>query len=220
MNTWLGKGRFSSYGFLFFIFKKYLFGCTGSQFRHVTLRIFLLWLWQVGSFSWGMMRALSCSMWGLILWLGLEPQPPVLGALSLGHRATREVLLAMVFRLLGLGTMLMPHPFKTVTYKVKVKVMSNSLWPHGLYSPWNSPDQNTGVSSLSLLQGIFPTQGSNPGLLHCRWILDQLSHQGSPRILEGVAYPFSRGSSRPRNRTRASSIGGGFFTSWATRETR
>ena len=46
-----------------------------------------------------------------------------------------------------------------------------------------SPGQNTGVGSLSLLQGIFPTQGSNPGLLHFRWILYQLSHQGSPRLL-------------------------------------
>ena len=74
-------------------------------------------------------------------------------------------------------------------------VVSNSLRPHGVYSPCNSPGQNTGVGSLSLLQEIFPTQGSNPGLLHCRWILYQLSHQGSPRILEWVAYPFSRGSS-------------------------
>ena len=54
-------------------------------------------------------------------------------------------------------------------------VMSNSLQPHGLYSPWNSSAQNTGVGSLSLLQGIFPTQGLNPGLLHCRRILYQLS---------------------------------------------
>ena len=69
----------------------------------------------------------------------------------------------------------------------------------GLYSQWNSPGQNTGVGSLSLLQGIFPTQGSNPGLLHCRQIFYQLSHKGSPRILEWVAYPFSRGSSHPRN---------------------
>ena len=61
-------------------------------------------------------------------------------------------------------------------------VVSNSLWPHGLYSPWNSPDQNTGVGSLSLLQGIFPTQGSNPGLLHCRQNLYQLSHKGRPWI--------------------------------------
>ena len=58
-------------------------------------------------------------------------------------------------------------------------VMSDSLRPHGLYSPWNSPGQNTGVGSLSLLQETFPTQGSNPGLLHCRWILYQLSHKGS-----------------------------------------
>ena len=70
--------------------------------------------------------------------------------------------------------------------------MSDSLWPHGFYSPWNSPGQNTGVGSLSLLQGIFPTQGLNPGLLHRRRILYQLSHQGSPRILEWVAYPFSK----------------------------
>ena len=53
--------------------------------------------------------------------------------------------------------------------------------------------------SLSLLQGIFPTQRSNPGLLHCRQILYQLSHKRSPRTLEWVACPFSRGSSRPRN---------------------
>ena len=59
-------------------------------------------------------------------------------------------------------------------------VMSNSLRPHGLYSPWNSPGQNTGVGSLSLLQGIFPTQGLNPGLPYCRWSLYQLSHKGSP----------------------------------------
>ena len=54
------------------------------------------------------------------------------------------------------------------------------MWPQGLYSPWNSPGQNTGVGCLSLLQGIFPTQGSNPSLLHCRQILYQLSHKGSP----------------------------------------
>ena len=58
-------------------------------------------------------------------------------------------------------------------------VMSNSLRPHGLYSPWNSPGQNTGVGSLYLLQGIFLYQGLNPGLPYCRWILYQLSHKGS-----------------------------------------
>ena len=85
--------------------------------------------------------------------------------------------------------------------------------------PWDSPSKNTGVSSHYLLQGIFPTQGSNPGLLNWRQILYQLSHQGSPRILEWVAYPFSRGSSWSRNRAGVSRIAGGFFISWATRET-
>ena len=58
-------------------------------------------------------------------------------------------------------------------------VVADSMWPHGLYSPWNSPGQNTGVGSLSLLQGIFPTQGSNPGLPHCGRILYQLSYKGN-----------------------------------------
>ena len=118
-------------------------------------------------------------------------------------------------------------------------VVSDSLQPHGLYSPWNSPSRNTGVGSLSLLQGnlpnpgmdprspalqtdclpaetpgkpkntrvgslsllqgIFPTQEWNQGLLHCRRILYQLSHQGIPRILKWVAFPFFRGSCQPRN---------------------
>ena len=97
-------------------------------------------------------------------------------------------------------------------------VVSDSLWPHGLYSLWNSPGQNTGVGSLSLLQGLFPTQVSNPGLLHCGKILYQLSYKRSPRTLEWVAYPFSRGSSGSRNWTRVSCIAGGFFTNWAMRE--
>ena len=124
-------------------------------------------------------------------------------------------------------------------------VVSNSLQSHGLYSPWNSLNQNTGVGSLSLLQGIFPTQGSNPGLPHCRWILYQLSNhaaaaakslQSCPTlcnpmdytihgilqagILEWAAFPFSRGSSRPRDRTQVSCIAGRFFTSWATGKPR
>ena len=64
-------------------------------------------------------------------------------------------------------------------------VVSDSLQPPGPYSPRNSPDQNTRVGSLSLLQGIFPTQGLNLGLPHCRWILYQLRHQGSPKREEG-----------------------------------
>ena len=82
--------------------------------------------------------------------------------------------------------------------------MSDSLQAHGLYSSWNSPGQNTGMGSLSLLQGIFPTQGSNPDLPHCRQILYLLRQKGSPRILEWVASRFSRGSSWHRSWTRVS----------------
>ena len=69
-------------------------------------------------------------------------------------------------------------------------VLCDSLWPLGL-NPWNSPGQNTGVVCLSLLQGIFPTHGLNPGLLHCRQILYRLSHQGSPEL---VSNPTVKGS--------------------------
>ena len=65
--------------------------------------------------------------------------------------------------------------------------MSESLQTRGLYSPWNFPGQNTEVISISLLLGIFPTQGLNPGLPHCRWILYQMSHQGSSRILGSLS---------------------------------
>ena len=90
--------------------------------------------------------------------------------------------------------------------------VSNSLQSRGLYSPWNSPGKNIGVGSLSLLQRIYPTHGLNPGLPHCRRILYQRSHKGSPRLLEWVAYPFSSRSSPPRNRTRLSCTAAGFFT--------
>ena len=93
-------------------------------------------------------------------------------------------------------------------------VVSDSLQPHGLYSPWNSLGQNTGVGRLSLLKGISPTQGLNPGLPHCKQILYQLSHKGSPRILEWVAYHFSSRSSQPR----ISCLAGRFFTDWAISE--
>ena len=97
-------------------------------------------------------------------------------------------------------------------------VVSNSLQHQGQYSPWNSPGQNTGVGSLSLLQGIFPAQGLDPGLPYRKWILYQPSHKGSPRILEWVAFPLCRGSSRPRDRTHVSCVTGGFFTSSVIRE--
>ena len=94
----------------------------------------------------------------------------------------------------------------------------DSSLSHGLCSPWNSPGQNTGVGSLSLLQGI-----PKPGIEPRSPVLQvdsfyQLSHKGRPRILEWEAYPFSRGSSQPWNWTGVSCIAGGFFTNWAMRE--
>ena len=102
---------------------------------------------------------------------------------------------------------------------------SHGLQPTRLLCPWDFPGKDTGVGCHFLLQGIFPTQGSNLGLLPCRQILYWLSYKGSrvhgilqARILEWVAFPFSRGSSQPRDWIQVSHIAGGFFTSWATRE--
>ena len=106
-----------------------------------------------------------------------------------------------------------------ICYQVKWKPL-NCVWLFAtpwtiLY--WNSPGQNTEAGSLSLLQEIFPTQGLNPGLQHCRQILHQLSHKGTP-VVEWAANPFSSSSFWPRNRTRVSWIVGEFFTNWAIRE--
>ena len=68
-------------------------------------------------------------------------------------------------------------------------VVSDSLRSHELYSPLNSSGQNIGVGSLSLCQGIFPTQGVNPGLPQCRWILYQLSHKGTQEYWCGQPIP-------------------------------
>ena len=91
------------------------------------------------------------------------------------------------------------QPYQPLQYQ---ESENGSVVPDSLLNytvPWNSPGKNTGVGDLSFLQGIFPTQGSNPGLPHCRQILYQLSHKGSPRILEWVAYPFSSGFSQHMN---------------------
>ena len=98
-------------------------------------------------------------------------------------------------------------------------IMSDSLRPPGLYParplcPW-------GFSRQEHWHGLPcppPADLPNPGLPHCGPILYHLSHRGSPRVLEWVAYHFSRGSSQPRNWTRVSCIAGRFFTSWATWE--
>ena len=83
--------------------------------------------------------------------------------------------------------------------------------PPGSSVHGDSPGKNTRVDCHALLQGIFLMQGWNPDLPHCRRILYHLIYQRSPRILKGVAYPFSRGTSWPKDRTRVSCIAGGFF---------
>ena len=76
-----------------------------------------------------------------------------------------------------------------LSVKVKVTQLCPTLQPHGLQldrflCPWNSPGKNAGVGSHCLFQGIFPTQGLNPHILHCRQILYYLSHQGSSHLVE------------------------------------
>ena len=121
---------------------------------------------------------------------------------------------------IGLGLTGIPV-VKTLSFHCRwsesCSVMFESLWPHGLYGPWNSPDQNTG---LGISRGSSQPRDRTEvwGLLHCRQILYQLSHKGSPRILEWVAYPFSSGSSWSRYWTRVSCSAGRFFTNWAIRE--
>ena len=92
---------------------------------------------------------LNLGLWDLVPWPGIEPGPPALEVQNLSHWTTKEVPRVSEWKLLS-------HVWLFVT--------------PGLPSPWNSPGQNTAVGRLSLLQGIFPTQGLNPGLLHYRWI--------------------------------------------------
>ena len=109
-----------------------------------------------------------------------------------------------------------PKIWQIIFYEVKGAQLCLTLCNPMDYSPLNSLGQNTGVGNLFLLQGIFPTQGSNSDLPHCRQIHYRLSHQGNPRIQESIA--FSSRSSQPRNQTGVSCIGGIFFTSLPTRE--
>ena len=90
--------------------------------------------------------------------------------------------------------------------------------PPGFSVHGNSPGKDIGVGCHAFFQEIFPTQEYNPGLLHCKWVLYRLSHQGNPRILDWIPDPFSGVSSQHRNQTRVSCIAGRFSTRWATGE--
>ena len=123
------------------------------------------------------------------------------------------------------------HRVVSKSYKAaSVYIPTNSVWkmlsPVQLFvTPWNSLGQNTGMGSLSLLHGIFPTQGSNPGLhiaggFFTSWATREAQENSMEwSIFNGVnIYPFSSISSRPRNLTSVSDIAGLFFTRWAIRE--
>ena len=99
-------------------------------------------------------------------------------------------------------------------YKVKVEfAQSCPTLCHPMdYSPWNSPGQKFRVGRGSLLQGIFPTQGSNPGLPHCRWILNQPSHQVKPEIHEhyekqhSITHTYAHTHTRTRTHTQMQNL--------------
>ena len=98
-----------------------------------------------------------------------------------------------------------------------MKVKATQLWPTLQpvdYTVHRILQARSGVGSHSLLQEIFPTQGSNPDLPHCRQILYQLSYQGSSRLLAWVAYSFSRASSWSRNWSSGWVIGWTFYLIW------
>ena len=130
--------------------------------------------------------------------------------LSICYRPPHSVLITTV-RVLLIKYVLVSSRSSCLTFCDPMDCSPPGSSVHG-----NSPGKKTAVGCHALLQGIFLTQGLNPGLPHCRQILYGLSHHKSPRILEWVAYPFSRGSSRPRSPNNVSCIVGGFFTSGAT----
>ena len=131
------------------------FGYTPSAGFHGSFFLFFWLCWVLG-----VARRLSCPTECEILvpWTGIEPTSPALEG--------------------GLFTTESPEK----SLKVKVLITQSCLTLCDLMvRPWSSPSKNTGVGCHSLLQGIFPTQGSNLGLLHCRQILHHLSYQGNSR---------------------------------------
>ena len=122
--------------------------------------------------------------WGIILWLWFSCVCPLMPSRS-------TYCLTWVSHTLDVGYLIMAAPAKRSSCSLPW-TMGISSWPplesHGLCNPWNSPHQNTGVGGLSLLQGVFPTQGWNLSLLHCRRTLYHLNHQGSPTFSNIITY--------------------------------
>ena len=102
-------------------------------------------------------------------------------------------------------------------------VMSDCLWPHGLQParllcPWDSPGKNTGVGCHALLQGIFPSQGLNPGLQHYRQILLPTEPPGKPKNTGVGGLSLLQGIFPTQESNWCLLHCRWFFTSWATRE--
>jgi len=116
------------------------------------------------------MKNVQCDYWSDILECKVKW---ALGSITTKKASGGDRIPAELFQILKDDTVKLK-----VKWKWKLLSCVRLFVTQGLHSPGNSPGQNTGVGSLSLLQGIFPTQGSNPGLPHCRWILYQLSHKG------------------------------------------
>ena len=169
-------------------------GPVMSSWTALYQRLFMQWIFlQCTQMMW---LSLLKPSWGrstLLLWWSFWLLPSFLSAdlcwyalpLSLLTPVSHSFLLTSLWpqiQIQGLGTQ---SSFNFFTFSLGLceseccSVVSDSLWSHGLYSPWDSPGKNTGVGSLSLLQGIFPTQELNPGLPHCKQILYRLSQKGS-----------------------------------------
>ena len=101
--------------------------------------------------------------------------------------------------------------------KESCSVVCDSLWPHGLYSPWNSPGQNTGVVAFPFSRGSSHHRDRTWVSCIAGFFVSWATVR-NPRVLEWVAYPFSSRSFWPRNWTGVSCVAGGFFTNWAIRE--
>ena len=108
------------------------------------------------------------------------------------------------------------HPFENLVSECLVQLFATSWTIHTQSMEFSRPEYWSG--KLFPSPGDLPNPGIKPRSPHCRWLLYQLSHKGSPRTLEWIAYPFSRGSSWPSNRTGVSWIAGGFFTNWGIKE--
>ena len=147
--------------------------------------LFLSRLYCLWRFPW---KLLLCIQWSLLALLMFEGQGKTLQEFIHNHVSHSPHSRNYETTSLNVSDRRGNFSFSTVLFNSgwneseSRSVLSDSLQPHGLYSPWNSLGHNTGVGSLSFLQGNLP----NPGLLHCRQILYQLSHKGSPRILEWV----------------------------------